>query len=1095
MENKISQQVQQYVKKANAFKEINSGKSNIVVSGLEGFVLAQFIRSIHRSRKGKVWVVLPTKDSCVNLLKDFGRSVNKDGTLNIEDKFMEVPILYLPSNDKKLYSQFDPGIIEYNQLQVLRNINEFRDAIIVTHLRAFANNVVSNKSIDNSSLNLRVGDKFDSTKIAETLVDAGYIRTTSIALPGEFTIRGEVVEIFAFSEEDPIRIYADWDDIDKIATFDPLTQETIKQLHKISISMLEKEDDIEFTHIDSYINPHDYFAFIGDIRLQTSYKSLMTEAKALYREAYHQDQNIPMPESLLFNFPGFYENVKNKFTLADLKDDERLIYNYEVDGPRSFFGDFTRVKGELKSRFDMGWSIYVFTSNAVQKQRLQQMLKEFDKLVFLDYEISGGFSIPSMRIMAICEYEMFGRRKQIIKTLQHTKSSPLDSFVDLKEGDYVVHVNYGIGKFIKIDRVKSFDRERDYIKIAYASGDNIYVPIEQANLVQRYIGSKGNAPKLDKIGSKVWENKKAKARKSAEDLASYLIKLYAKRKASVGFSFDKDNEMQMQFEAMFPYQETPDQLNCIDDIKLDMESSTAMDRLVCGDVGFGKTEIAFRAAFKAVMSGKQVAFLAPTTILAEQHYNNFMERIQDFPINVALMSRVIPKKEQKKTLVRLAEGGVDVLFGTHRILQKDILYKDLGLLVIDEEQRFGVKDKERIKTIRASIDSLALSATPIPRTLYMSLLKIRDMSLLKTPPVSRRSIDTHIEGFDLGVITRAIREEIDRGGQIFYLHNRIESLEMVVKMLQEELPDVIIEYAHGQMEPKVLEDTMRRFVHEGIQVLVSTTIIENGIDIPNVNTIIIDRADQYGISQLYQLRGRVGRSEREAHAYLLYPEYKALSEIAVKRLKTIGENTGLGSGFKVAMKDMEIRGAGNLLGKQQSGQLATVGLDMYIRLLDEEINKLRANNQDELDSEVFLELDYTGFIPDSFIKDTSIKFEIYKKIAAVNTDEELQTLSSEIADRFGNPPEEVLNLLYIAELKIVCRKLKIVHLAERKGRVVIKLREMKVLNPGKFTRLLAYSNGAVSYDTKRPLTIKLKTEAVSLKDKSLFILEILKQLV
>ena len=1095
MENKISQQVQQYVKKANAFKEINSGKSNIVVSGLEGFVLAQFIRSIHRSRRGKVWVVLPTKDSCVNLLKDFGRSVNKDGTLNIEDKFMEVPILYLPSNDKKLYSQFDPGIIEYNQLQVLRNINEFRDSIIVTHLRAFANNVVSNKSIDNSSLNLRVGDKFDSTKIAETLVDAGYIRTTSIALPGEFTIRGEVVEIFAFSEEDPIRIYADWDDIEKIATFDPLTQETIKQLHKISISMLEKEDDIEFTHIDSYIDPHDFFAFIGDIRLQTSYKSLMTEAKALYREAYHQDQNVPMPETLLFNFPEFYENVKNKFTLADLKDDERLIYNYDVDGPRSFFGDFTRVKGELKSRFDMGWSIYVFTSNPVQKQRLQQMLKEFDKLVFLDYEISGGFSIPSMRIMAICEYEMFGRRKQIIKTLQHTKSSPLDSFVDLKEGDYVVHVNYGIGKFIKIDRVKSFDRERDYIKIAYASGDNIYVPIEQANLVQRYIGSKGNAPKLDKIGSKVWENKKAKARKSAEDLASYLIKLYAKRKASVGFSFDKDNEMQMQFEAMFPYQETPDQLNCIDDIKLDMESSTAMDRLVCGDVGFGKTEIAFRAAFKAVMSGKQVAFLAPTTILAEQHYNNFMERIQDFPINVALLSRVIPRKEQKETLVRLAEGGVDVLFGTHRILQKDILYKDLGLLVIDEEQRFGVKDKERIKTIRASIDSLALSATPIPRTLYMSLLKIRDMSLLKTPPVSRRSIDTHIEGFDLGVITRAIREEIDRGGQIFYLHNRIESLEMVVKMLQEELPDVIIEYAHGQMEPKVLEDTMRRFVHEGIQVLVSTTIIENGIDIPNVNTIIIDRADQYGISQLYQLRGRVGRSEREAHAYLLYPEYKALSEIAVKRLKTIGENTGLGSGFKVAMKDMEIRGAGNLLGKQQSGQLATVGLDMYIRLLDEEINKLRANNQDELDSEVFLELDYTGFIPDSFIKDTSIKFEIYKKIAAVNTDDELQTLSSEIADRFGNPPEEVLNLLYIAELKIVCRKLKIVHLAERKGRVVIKLREMKVLNPGKFTRLLAYSNGAVSYDTKRPLTIKLKTEAVSLKDKSLFILEILKQLV
>jgi transcription-repair coupling factor (superfamily II helicase) len=1094
MENKLSKQVQQYIKTGNAFKEINSGKTDVQLSGLDGYVLASFIRGIHRARKGKVWAILPTKDSCINLLKDLGRSVNKDGTLNNEDGDVEIPILYLPSNDKKIYSQFEPGVIEYNQLQVLRCINEFRDAIIVTHLRAFSNKVVSTKSIDKSSLTLKVGDKFDSTVIAETLVAAGYIRTTSIQLPGEFTVRGEVVEIFAFSKKDPIRIFADWEDIDKIATFDPLTQETLKTLNKISISMLEKEDDIEFTDISSYIKDHDYFALLGDIRLDTSYKSLMTEAKSLYRAAYHKDSNAPLPEEILFDFPKFKAETKNKFTLVDIPDNSS-IDRYETDGPRSFFGDFVRFKGELDSRFAMGWKIFIFTSNDVQKKRLQTMLKGYDQLKYLDWEISGGFSIPSMRIMGICEYEIFGRRKQIIKTLQHTKSSPLDSFVDLKEGDFVVHVNYGIGKFLKIDRVKSFDRERDYIKIAYSNGDNIYVPIEQANLVQRYIGSKGNAPALDRIGSKVWENKKAKARKSAEDLASYLITLYAKRKAAVGFPFEKDNDMQLQFEAMFPYQETPDQLNCIDDIKIDMESNSVMDRLVCGDVGFGKTEIAFRAAFKTVMSGKQVAFLAPTTILAEQHYNNFLERVQDFPINVALLSRVIQKKKQKETLLRLAEGGVDVLFGTHRILQKDILYKDLGLLVIDEEQRFGVKDKEKIKTMRSSIDSLALSATPIPRTLYMSLLKIRDMSLLKTPPIARKSIDTHIEGFNLEIITRAIREEIDRGGQVFYLHNRIESLDQVVNMLQEELPEVIIEFAHGQLDPKNLEDKMRRFVHQGIQVLVSTTIIENGIDIPNVNTIIIDRADQYGISQLYQLRGRVGRSEREAHAYLLYPEYKALSEIAVKRLKTISENTGLGAGFKVALKDMEIRGAGNLLGKQQSGQLSTVGLDMYIRLLDEEINKLRTTSQDELDSEVFLELDYTGFIPDSFIKDTSIKFEIYKKIAAITTDVELQGLSSEIADRFGNPPQEVLNLLYIAELKIICRKLKIVHLAERKGRVVIKLREMKLLKPDKFIRLLSYSNGAVTYDTKRPLTIKLKTDAVSLKDKSLFILETLKQLV
>lgn len=1095
MQNKISQQVQQYIKTGKAFKEINSGADNVCINGLDGFVLAQFIRAIYRNRKGKIWAILPTKDSCINLLKDFGRSVNTDGTLSINDSDIEVPILYLPSNDKKLYSNFEPGSLEYKQLHVLQRISESKDAIIVTHIRAFANSVVSNKSIENSSLNIRVGEKFDSSNIANVLSAAGYIRTTSISLPGEFTIRGEVVEIFAYSEDDPIRVYADWDNIEKIAVFDPLTQETIKKLDKISISMFEGKDEIEFTHIDSYFDKHDYFAFLGDIRLNTSYNSLLTEAKALYREAYHKNPNAPKPDEVLLNYPKFFIECKNKFTLLDLKKEEEISYTYEIDGPKSFFGDFVRLKGELESRFAMGWSVYIFTSNSVQKDRLRQMLKGFDKIIYLDYEISGGFSISKMRIIGICEYEIFGRRKQIIKTLQHTKSSPLESFVELKEGDFVVHVNYGVGKFIKIDRVKSFDRERDYIKIAYANGDNIYVPIEQANLVQRYIGSNGNAPSLDKIGSKVWENKKAKARKSAEDLADYLIKLYAKRKAAIGFPFEKDTDMQLQFEAMFPYQETPDQLTCIEDIKIDMESNSVMDRLVCGDVGFGKTEIAFRAAFKAVMSGKQVAFLAPTTILAEQHYNNFIERVQEFPINVSLLSRVIPKKTQKQTLIALAEGGVDVLFGTHRILQKDILYKDLGLLIIDEEQRFGVKDKEKIKTIRSSIDSLALSATPIPRTLYMSLLKIRDMSLLKTPPIARQSINTHIEGWNLEIITNAIRKEVNRDGQVFYLHNRIESLEQVVQMLSQELPDVSIELAHGQMDPKKLEDTMRRFVKQSIQVLVSTTIIENGIDIPNVNTIIIDRADQYGISQLYQLRGRVGRSQRDSHAYLLYPEYKALSEIAVKRLKTIGENTGLGAGFKVALKDMEIRGAGNLLGKQQSGQLATVGLDMYIRLLDEAINSLRVNNQDELDSEVFLELDYTGFIPDSYIKETSIKFEIYKKIAAISSDTELQALSSEIADRFGTPPEEVLNLLYIAELKIVCRKLKIVHLAERKGKVNVHLRAMRVIKPERLTSLLAYSNGAVSYDTRKPLIIKLKTDAVSLKDKSLFILEILKQLV
>ncbi len=1094
--NNITSKIQQYLKTSKAFKELNSGNNNLKITSLEGFLLAQFVRRIYRTKRKRIWVVCSTKESAKSLLKDFAHDVNKENRIYNLDKYnIEVPVFYLPSNGKKLYSDFESGKAEYLQLDILSQINDFKDSIIITHLRAFASQVISQKALSNTSFTLKLNDKFEPSKYAQVFSEAGYTRVPSTTMPGEFTLRGEVIDIYPFSFEDPIRVYANWDEIEKISIFDPLTQETIKNINKTSISLL-KEDatDLEFSKIDSYFKDDDFFCFVGDVRLNTSYKSLLAEAKGLYREAYHKDKNVESYEKILFDYPSFFTQVKNKLTVVDIINEENKAYSFDVEGPRSYFGDFTRLKGELKTMFESNWDVYIFTSNPIQKQRLTQMLKDFNRIKYMDYEISSGFSIPSIQLIAFCESEIFGRRKQVIKTLQHTKSSPLDSFVDLNEGDYVVHVNYGVGQFIKIDRVKSFDRERDYIKIAYANGDNIYVPIEQANLVQRYIGSSSGKPTLDKIGSAVWEKKKAKARVNAEKLAKYLIELYAKRNEAIGFPFDKDNDMQLQFEALFPYQETSDQLQCIDEIKLDMESNSVMDRLVCGDVGFGKTEIAFRAAFKAVLSNKQVAFLAPTTILAEQHYNNFLERIKDFPVSVGLLSRVISKKEQKKVLLSLIDGKIDVLFGTHRILQKDIIYKDLGLLIIDEEQRFGVKDKEKIKNMRNSIDSLALSATPIPRTLYMSLLKIRDMSLLSTPPISRHPITTKILEFDINLVVESIRKELSRGGQVFYLHNRIESLDAVVKMLSQLMPEVIIESAHGQMNPKDLEDTMRRFVHEGIQVLVSTTIIENGIDIPNVNTIIIDRADMYGIAQLYQLRGRVGRSDNKAYAYLFYPPDKALSEIAVKRLKTIGENTGLGAGFKVSMRDMEIRGAGNLLGKEQSGQLASVGLDMYIRILDETINELRSTNKEELEQEVFLELDYTGFIPDDYISEPSVKFEVYKKIATVNTETELDMLNSELTDRFGEMPEEVSNLIHIAELKIVCRKLKIIHLSERKGNVLAKFRAIKYINGEKLLRLLPYSNGAVSYDTKRPEYIKLKTQAISLKDKSLFILEMLQRL-
>ena len=658
----------------------------------------------------------------------------------------------------------------------------------------------------------------------------------------------------------------------------------------------------------------------------------------------------------------------------------------------------------------------------------------------------------------------------------------------------MVHVNYGIGRFIKIDRVKTSRTERDYIKIEYSNNEYLYVPIEQADLVQKYIGNDGRPPKIDTLGSQSWSRKKEKAVKNAQELAQMLVRLYAERQTVTGYQFSRDNDWQVQFEASFPFTETPDQLKCIEEIKKDMESPKVMDRLVCGDVGYGKTEIAFRAAFKAVMSGRQVAFLAPTVILAEQHYNNFKRRLGSFPVNVGLLSRFVQGKEQKKTLQGVENGTVDILFGTHKILQKTVKFNKLGLLIIDEEQRFGVKDKERIKQMKTNVDSLTLSATPIPRTLYMSLLKVRDMSLLTTAPRERQPIETVIEEFSMKTVTEALKRELERGGQVFYLHNRIDDLEDICQMIRAEVPYAIVEYAHGQMEAGELEDIMHRFVYEGIQVLVSTTIIENGIDIPNVNTIIIDQADRFGLAQLYQLRGRVGRSDKQAYCYLLYKDRSSLNDDAIRRLRVLSENTALGSGFKVAMKDMEIRGAGNILGREQSGHLEAVGLDMYMRLLEQEIGYLTSTDKEE-EKDVLLELDYTGFIPDSYIPDPPSKFEAYKKIASIQTDGQLEGLRAELENRYGQLPEEVDNLFCIAEIKIICRRLSIVHLSENRGSVDIEFGKLSAINPDKVISLLRLSDGKVQMDSRNMTHMRMQTGAVSLKDKALFILEQLRRLV
>lgn len=1020
---------------------------------------------------------------------------------------------------------------------ILADLAGNKAGIIIASHRAFITPVPPKDYFSKLLIQLRQAQAFQPGAVADKLGEYGYLRVPRIALPGEFAQRGEVLDVFMPGDSQALRIQFSYDSIDKITRFEPASQSGHERIDSCIIRPLKEivwdetrarlvaeqgesfpgckgrmaalaealTEEGEWKGEEAWYGtafgePHaisEYFAdsmvffAANSERLQALEESTRKEYAGMYRAAL-KEAPVPPPERCVNSFEGSigsFPRIVRSFALKDLNQTSRLTMGGEP--ARSFFGNIKYFREDLVNFEKIKSQTYIVASSEIQADRIASLLQESGAAIMTG-GLSAGFSIPALQLRVVQENEIFGRRKRLPKSLSTTKSSIIDSFVELAPGDYVVHVNYGIGRFASIERMRVLGNERDYIKIEYSDEETVFVPIEQANLVQRYIGNEGESPRLDKLGSKSWENRKNRVRKSVEELAERLIRIYARRKAARGYSFPKDGEWQTEFEASFPYEETVDQLKCIEDIKRDMELDKPMDRLVCGDVGYGKTEVALRACFKAMMSGKQVAFLAPTTILAEQHYDNFRERLEGYPMKIGILSRLIDRKQQKKTIQGLKEGSVDMVVGTHKILQKDVSFKDLGLLVIDEEQRFGVKDKERLKEMKVGIDCLTLTATPIPRTLHMSMLKIRDMSILQTPPAARQPIQTYVEEFNPEVVARAIRSEIERGGQVFYLHNRIESLPEVEQFIRSVVPEALTESAHGQMDSGELEDIMHRFIHGAFHILVSTTIIENGIDIPNVNTIIIDRADFFGVSQLYQLRGRVGRSDRQAYAFLLYPDKRALTEIAMKRLQIISDFTELGSGFKIAMKDLEVRGAGNLLGREQSGDIFAVGFDMYLKLLDDAVNALSGAPREE--EEPYLELEYSGFIPDTYISMPMIKMEIYKKIASIYRQDELDGLQEELESRFGPMPEEVQSLLSLAEIRILCRKLSVSTLRERSGKVSIEFSKVSKISVERLLRLMRESNGRVKLDPYKPNAIILQTKAIGLREKSEFIRERLAQL-
>ena len=1149
---------------------------------LKALQAEQYSNSSKKTPQYKIYssdliIVVPTETDTRDIAEDFS-AIFGDAEVHVFPDWGTVP--YRPAARGSVTFGKRAGVLSklLSKKQTI-TFNE-KPRIFIFTQRAFMSPLPEPEYLKSLSFKLNKGNKIDTTNIAQKLSIMGYTRVPKVNVRGEFSLRGEVLDIFLPCDEHATRIIFDFDEIESFKEFETDTQTTVgtkedvliyptkeilwtdELIEKVRERMSEyqetaiKEDGagtsenvitgdfsvhLPFTEtaqkylenlltglsvskeaegeeflyqlvsdqphsILDYIDENTFVLFYNYDKQENARLTINREYNKLYRTSREEYPVLP-PDMVLSDYEKLLENISKCILFRTLNKEEGgdSVYHYQIgaEPARSFFGNINFMKEELSKLQNAGWNIFIFTDNENQQLRIHEIFKDYTDIkddgsvhpvILIPKAISAGFRLPEAKLLVIQENEIFGRRQYVAKSVNKAKSKAIDTFVELNPGDYVVHVNWGIGLFHGIERVKAMGNERDYIKLEYADNEVAFVPIEQVNLVQRYIGNEGDKPRLDRIGSKSWESRKNKVKQAVEDIAQKLIDLYSRRQASVGFAFPKETEWQAAFEAAFPYEDTPDQITVTEEIKADMERPVPMDRLICGDVGYGKTEIAMRAAFKAVMGGKQVAFLAPTTILAEQHYETCKGRFKNFPVKIERLSRFVAPAEQKKILARVASGDVDILVGTHRIIQKDVNFKKLGLMIIDEEQRFGVKDKEKLKVMKNNIDCLTMSATPIPRTLHMSLLKIRDMSLLTTPPQNRQAIETVVDEFTDERVAQAIRREIERGGQVFYLHNRVESLQEIRRRIETLVPEVLVDVAHGQMTSTQLEEIFHRFKMGGFHVLIATTIIENGIDIPNVNTIIIDRADMYGVSQLYQLRGRVGRSDRQAYAYLLYPENKALSEVAMKRLQVISDFTELGSGFKIAMKDMEIRGAGNLLGRDQSGDVYSVGFDMYVRLLNEAVNRLALQKDYKEESEVLMEMEYTGFIPDSYIINPQIKMEIYKKIAAVTDDAEFDSVLAELADRFGPIPEEVSSLLALAEIRIICRKLSIKSIKERQGEVAVEFNQVSNISIDKILKLIKDNPGTVRLNSKLPNYIYIKLGKIGLKEKSEFIREKLSQL-
>lgn len=890
-----------------------------------------------------------------------------------------------------------------------------------------------------NSLTLKVNQVCNLSKICDFLVHCGYKRDDLVANPGEFALRGDILDIYPINIAYPYRIEFFDDEIDNIRTFNPVSQRTKDSLTEVVIEPADDQLDKlyqneDYTTILDYLTESGIICF-DDIR---AIRQNIVQIDARNRDYLAHETSTNIKNSRLDFTSIFNQIVQAKIysslfqvSVNDLKIDQLL--NLHTREPQQFFSQMSLIKNELSVYELQQQTVIIQADNLVRAKQIKSTFADYgiditiaaeNKLIPNKRQIivdnfNQGFVLPRISLIYLTEHDLFNRQLHIHKKIKSLENAQqIRSYQELNPGDYVVHINHGIGIFEGIKTLESNGKKGDYITITYRNHDQLFVPADQLGVVQKYVASDGKIPKINKLGGNEWAKTKCRVQEKIEDIADELLAIYAHRATEKGFAFLPDDELQRDFEASFPYLETPDQIKAIKEIKLDMQKEKPMDRLLVGDVGFGKTEVALRAAFKAIDSGKQVAFLVPTTILAEQHYATMLERFKDFPVNVAMLCRFQTEKEADEIATNLSNGKIDIVVGTHRILSRDIKFKNLGLLIIDEEQRFGVKHKEKLKKLKNNIDVLTLTATPIPRTLHMSMIGVRDLSVMETPPANRYPIQTYVTEETPNIVREACLRELARNGQIFFLHNKIQDIDQKVAYLSQLIPEARIEYIHGRMSERQLEDIMLRFTQKKFDILVTTTIIETGVDLPNVNTLLVENADTYGLSQLYQLRGRIGRSSRLAYAYFLYKRDKVLTEVSEKRLNAIRDFTALGSGFKIAMRDLSIRGAGNILGKQQHGFIDSVGYDLYAQMLDQTIKQKRGDKVcHKTNAEVRINLE--AYIPTEYISSQKQKIEFYKKIKHANDVKAIDDIADELIDRFGTYPKSVENLLNIATIKVL----------------------------------------------------------------------------